>query len=143
MLKGFRIGLIVLLIGFLIGMRSIADNFFYDPLVKFFKGEYLYNSLPEFNYVKLFLNVFLRYFLNSIISLAIMYLIFLKKDIVVFSAFIYLFGFLFFAMLYYVLLVNYINEQYLILFYVRRILIQPMLILLLIPAFYYFKKTEN
>lgn len=141
--KGVKVVLVFLLIGVLAIIRAKGELLFYDPLIQFFKSDYLNSSLPELNYFKLFSSLFSRYILNSIISLAIIYVIFLKKDYVIFSFYVFSIGFVIFAIPYYFLIKNYINEQYLVLFYIRRILIQPVLVLLLIPAFYYFKNSDN
>lgn len=141
--KGVRVALTFLLIGILAIIRVKGELVFYDPLLHFFKSDYLSSSLPELNYTKLFSNLLLRYILNSITSLAIIYVIFIKKDYVIFSLYIFSIGFVIFAIPYYFLIKNYINEKYLILFYIRRILIQPVFVLLLIPAFYYFKNSDN
>lgn len=141
--KGLRFVAVVVLVGILAIIRAKGEMYFYDPLLSFFKGDYLYKTLPELNYLKLFLNLMARYFLNSIVSLAIIFVIFLRKDFVVFSIYVFGIGFVIFSVPYFMLIKNYVAHQYIILFYVRRILIHPLFILMLIPAFYYFKNSDN
>lgn len=134
-----RIILIAILIGILALIRGVAADFFYDPLIDFFKNDYLNSTLPKLDTLNLFINILIRYSLNSLVSLAIIYLVFLKRDIVIFSIWIFLVGFFVFIIPYFFIITNYNTESYLLLFYVRRFLIQPILLLLLLPAFYYQK----
>lgn len=143
MKKSIRIFLILILIGVLAFIRKLSDGLFYDPFTDFFKHDYLTKLLPELNYFKLGANLFFRYGLNVLVSLAIIYLVFLKKSFVIFSLWVYLIGFVVFATLYFILIINYQQDLYLFLFYCRRFLIHPLLLLLLLPAFYYFKTINN
>lgn len=81
----------------------------------------------------------LRYLLNSAISLGIIYLIFFDTKLTVFAAWLY---FLFFILLISAFLALYMlpdEPHKMYLFYVRRFLIQPILLLLFVPAFYFQK----
>lgn len=110
----FKRGLIiVILIGILALIRAVSDRFFYDPLLVFFKNDYLNRPLPETDFFKLFYNLGLRYFMNSMISLAIIYLVFLKRTVVIFSAWIFLGGFLIFIIPYFFIISNYHTTHYL------------------------------
>jgi exosortase F-associated protein len=129
--------------GFLVLIRGFEDLLFYDPLLAFFKSVQSYDSLPRFDTLKLILNVALRFLLNTLISLSILWVIFQNRDIVRLSLLLYtvLFIVLFCAFCY-LLLSGITSEKgnYLSLFYVRRFLIQPIFLLVLIPAFYFQKK---
>lgn len=138
-----RIIIIVILIGVLAAIRSFSPQLFYDPLINFYKQDYLNSLLPELNFSLLMLNVFLRYLINSVVSLIIIYVVFQKRETVFFSSWIYFGCFFVFIIPFYFFLIYYEQENYLLLFYVRRFLIQPILLLLLIPAFYYQKLTDN
>ncbi len=139
MKKTTRIGFIVLLVFMLVAVRAFVQPYFYDPLIAYFKTEYLYSSIPEINFFKFFLNIFLRYSLNSVISLAILYLVFDSLRVLKFSLKFYLFAFLILSIVLYVLLEFDLNLGYRIIFYVRRFLIHPIFLLILVPAFYYQK----
>lgn len=132
-----RFFLILLTIFGLVLVRIYENQLFYDPFLSFFKTDYQNKSLPDLNKWLLFLNLFLRYLLNSFLSLIIIRLLFQEKGLLVFSG--YLFSFLFLVLI--LLFFGYLNlsEQpdYLILFYIRRFLIQPLFLVLFIPAFYY------
>lgn len=131
----------LIIIGFLVGIlaliRSVEYQFFYDPFMYFFSGG---GSGAETEYPKmLFFNVFLRFLLNTLISLAILWVAFRKSAIIKFSALLYT---VFFVVLFpiFVYLMHHVSPgDYLAAFYVRRFLVHPVLILLLLPAFYYYR----
>ena len=136
-----QITLFIFLLGLLVSIRTFEDDWFYDPFINYFKEEFSHLKYPNYNEIPLFLNWIFRYLLNSIFSLAIIYVIFQEVRMVKFSAFL-LTLFLIFLLLGMFILLHYFDEEKkMILFYVRRFLIQPLFLLLFIPAFYYQKKT--
>jgi exosortase F-associated protein len=132
----FIVGLLVFLLVFI---RAFESQLFYDPFLKYFEGDYIKMPLPEFDDLKLFLGLFFRYFLNSTLSLGIIYFLFKDKEMIVFASILYLFLFLILIGGFYSILYFYGNQNNLLLFYVRRFLIQPLFLILFIPAFYYQK----
>lgn len=126
----------ILVLG-LIAVRAFVEPFFYDPLIEYFKHDYLKLPIPELNLATYLLNISLRFFLNTIISLVILYVIFKKVHVFVFSVKIYIASFLVLISFLFLFLKFEITESYLAVFYVRRFLIHPIIILVLIPAFYY------
>lgn len=136
-----RIGIIALLIA-LFGLIRIYENqLFYDPFLKYFK---LDNNLdlPKVDFLQLAFGLTFRYFLNSIISLAILYLIFLDLELTKFATLLYILFFVVLLCALYFVLELPQNPNRITLFYVRRFLIQPILLLLFIPAFF-FQKQKN
>lgn len=131
--------LLLVLFGFLILIRAFENELFYDPYLSFFKSDYLYVDNPRREIFKLTLFTTLRYFLNSVLSLGIIYLFFKDKGIVKFSALIYVFAFVFLILFFLYFVINPKQSDYYIFFNIRRFLIQPILLLLLLPAFYYYK----
>lgn len=132
------------LFGLLILIRLFESQLFYDPLLKFFKQDYLYQKVPEADFVKLMLNTALRFLLNTIISLTILYVVFQEKGILKFSGFVYALAFLILFPWMVWLIANASPESnYNVLFYVRRFLIQPIILLLLLPAFYYHRHKHS
>jgi exosortase F-associated protein len=90
------------------------------------------------------INTAFRFLLNTIISLTILYVVFQEKGIVKFSVFVYALAFLILFPWMVWLIANASPESnYNILFYVRRFLIQPIILLLLLPAFYYHKYKHS
>jgi len=140
MTKTQKIIILVLLASFLVLIRMFENELFYDPLLSFFKSDYSYNSLPKIKSFKLLGNIAFRFLLNSIVSLGILWVVFKDKGILKLSVF--LFGIIFCVLiLAFGYLVFYSNsENFLPMFYVRRFLIQPILLLVLLPAFYFQKK---
>jgi exosortase F-associated protein len=132
----FRILIAVGALLALVAVRAFEQKMFYDPFLNFFKTEFQGKSLPNYEGFKLFLNLFLRYFLNTIFSILLIYQIFKQKKLIVFVSWLYLFLFVVLAIIYFGLL-YYKTSDYLVLFYVRRFLIQPLFLVLFIPAFYY------
>ncbi|MDB9721305.1 exosortase F system-associated protein [Winogradskyella sp.] len=128
---------IVVLFLVLVLIRAYETILFYDPYLVFFENDYLYIDNPRREVAKLILYTSLRYLLNTVTSLGILYLTFREKSIIKFSVLIYTIAYVFLmvAFLYFVL--NPKQEDYYLFFNFRRFLIHPILILVLLPAFYY------
>jgi exosortase F-associated protein len=131
------------LIGLLICIRLFEDQLFYDPFLAYFKSEYTHAKLPQFNVFKLFFSLGIRFYFNSVISLFLLYVIFKDTKIVKFSMLLYM-------VLGSVLMISFIfvltffgEENKMTLFYLRRFLIQPIFIMLFIPAFYYQRQVKK
>lgn len=129
--------LLAFLFGLLILIRVFENELFYDPYLLFFQNDYLYIDNPRREVFKLTVFTGLRYGLNSIISIIILYVAFRDKTIVKFSAMIYVLAFVVLISIYLYFVVNPRQEDYYMFFNVRRFLIQPIILLLLLPAFYY------
>lgn len=137
----FKIVPVVFLVFLLAGIRGYENELFYDPFLNYYKSENN-NGYPIYDSLELFGNIFFRYFLNTIISLVILFLIFSDLAIVKFSALLYVGFFVVLSLLFYLYL-NFFDESHkMILFYIRRFLIQPIFLLLFIPGYYYQKKVK-
>lgn len=121
-------------------VRAFETKIFYDPFIAFYKSEYFHKPLPEFNSVKMFSNLLFRYSLNSSLSIFVIYKLFSDKSILKIAIYLYIFIGLFLITSIF-LYVNTKSPDFMILFYIRRFLIQPVLLVLFIPAFYY-QKTK-
>ena len=130
----FYIGLALL---GLILVRTFEDELFYDPFLSFFKTDYQNKSLPDFDGISLFFGLLIRYVLNMLLSLGIIYLLFKQLQLVRFAMLLYCVFFVVLIVLFFGLLYFFEQPDYLILFYIRRFLIQPLFLVLFIPAFYY------
>lgn len=123
---------------FLLALVRIYENeLFYDPFIAFFKQQYSTIASPNFNSTKLLSSVSFRYFLNSIISITILYVAFKDTGIIKFACIFYGISFCLLLALFTCILLHLNKTNYQLFFYVRRFLIQPIFILLLLPAFYY------
>ena len=139
--KFISLSLAGLLILLLLLVRAFEESLFYDPLLNYFKGDYKNLPIPQMENAKLYLNVVFRFAINSLISLGILWFIFRDKDIVKLSTllFVIVFLLLFFAFVFIIQTATTSTDPW-ALFYVRRFLIQPLLLLLLLPAFYFQKQ---
>ena len=135
----FRISLIFLSLLGLILIRTFESQLFYDPFLAFFKLDYQNKSLPDFDGISLFFGLLIRYVLNMLLSLGIIYLLFRQLPLVRFAMLLYGVFFVVLIVLFFGLLHFSKHPDYLILFYIRRFLIQPLFLVLFIPAFYYQK----
>lgn len=131
--------ILIVLFGLLVLIRWFENQLFYDPYLSFFQNDYLYMDSPRRELLKLTLFTTLRYALNSMISLAILYVVFKDKAIIKFSAFIFVIAFVVLISGYLYFVINPKQEDYYLFFNLRRFLIQPIILILLLPAFYYDK----
>ncbi len=139
MKNSFKYILLFLLFSLLILIRVFEDELFYDPYLMFFQNDYLYIDSPRREVLKVTLFTTLRYVLNSVISLGILYVIFKDKSIIKFSAIIFALAFVILIAIYLYFVVNPRQEDYYLFFNVRRFIIQPIILMVLLPAFYYHK----
>ena len=140
MKETIRIIIIVLLFVVLFLVRAFEDQLFYDPLNSYFQNDYLYKKIPQLDRWNLLLHLFYRYTANSLISLAIIHMVFRNKKIIKFSQLFFTISFLLLIIAFFFSLRNNLEGGYLFTFYIRRFLIQPLFLLILLPAFYYHKK---
>ncbi len=132
-----------LLVFALILVRAFERSLFYDPFLEFFHGEIQNKPLPQYDGFKLFLGLFFRYLINSIITVSIIYLLFKEVSIVKLTAFLLL-GFFVVLIAILFLILNFSSDpDYLFIFYIRRFLIQPLFLILFVPAFFYQKSVNN
>lgn len=135
--------LIAFLFFILVLVRAFATKVFYDPLIQYFQLEYLYHPPNDIEIVKLLFHMFLRFLINTIISLMIIWLVFKQKSFVKFSIIFYTIVFVVLITTFGFLLANNFEVGYRLPFYIRRFIIHPLFLLLLLPAFYYQKlKTK-
>ena len=131
----FILGLVLLLAL----IRYFEDYLFYDPYLQFFENDYLYIDSPRRETLKLVFFTTLRYVLNSTISLVILYMVFKDKSIIKFAGLIYVFAYVFLLAAFLYFVINPRQEDYYLFFNIRRFLIQPLILVVLLPAFYYNK----
>lgn len=133
---------IAVLVSALVGIRALENQLFYDPFALYFENDYLSLPFPKFDALTLFLSMGFRFALNSLLSLAIIYCLFKDWALTKFVTVLYGFFFILLTLSFFALVL--FTDQYnnFILFYVRRFLIQPILLLLFIPAIFYQKRTK-
>lgn len=127
----------------LIGIRGLEDKIFYDPFLYYFKSADHSAVFPNFEWLKLILSHLFRFLLNAFFALWIIHFLFQNKEwtkqafILITLIFVIVFPIYLFC----------INDKfqfgYLFSFYIRRFVIQPLTLLLIIPIFYYRKRMQN
>ena len=138
-----RFGVVGALVIMLVLVRAFASSVFYDPFIHYFEHEFLSADFPEVELGKLVVSIFFRFWLNSLLSIYIIYLIFQNVKQIKFSFKIYLVSFLIPLFVYVLQVENELSNGYLFPFSIRRLLIHPVILLILIPAFYYQKTKEK
>lgn len=141
--KPVRILLIIIFFFFLILIRAYAPRLFYDPFIAYFKNDYLYKSIPQISFFKFFLNLAFRYSLNAILSVLIIYIAFMNKKLVKFSIPFFIIAFIILSASLIGLLTLENQPSYLLVFTIRRFLIHPVFLLLLLPVFYFIRKNGD
>lgn len=131
--------LLIALVLLLALVRAFENALFYDPFSDYFKNDYLNLPFPEFEGVVLFFGMTFRYFLNALISLAIIYVLFKDVKLTQFASVLYVIFFIILVSIFFLLITLSDQHHNFLLFYVRRFLIQPLFLLLFVPAFYYQK----
>lgn len=134
-----KITSLLVLFGLLVLIRIFEQDLFYDPYLQFFKSDYLTIDSPRRELFKLTLFTTIRYTLNTLISLGILYIFFNDKGIIKFSVYFYSAAYIMLLIPFLYFVINPKQEDYYLFFNIRRFLIQPIFIILLIPAFYYHK----
>lgn len=141
--RPIRIIITIVLFGLLFLVRAYEMDLFYDPLILHFQNDYLYKSIPEIDRWHLVVDMLFRYTLNALISLGIIYVIFKKKKIVKFSGFFLMTAFMVLIVVFSISLRNNLEDGYLLAFYIRRFIVHPLFLLILLPAFYYQRKFQK
>ena len=141
MSKTVRIICVFVLFGLLFVVRAYEMELFYDPLIEYFQNDYLYEAIPEINSWHLTVDMLYRYTINSVISLGIIHLIFQNKKYVKFSGFLLMFAFMVMIIIFAFLLRSNFESGYLLPFYIRRFIVHPLFLIILLPTFYYHKKV--
>lgn len=132
--KALRCAGIVLLLTGLVLVRKFETVLFYDPFLSYFRGKTGRAYYPEYDFSKIIIHITFRYSLNAVLSLALIWLIFFNRRYVWFSAYTYTALFILLLPVYMYLVLHYFELGDNIGFYIRRFLIQPILLLLLVPA---------
>ncbi|PWG04643.1 exosortase F system-associated membrane protein [Polaribacter aquimarinus] len=141
--KYLKIFFLICLFLLLFLIRGFSDELFYDPLIIYFQNDYLYTQMPQINVWHLIVDMLFRYVLNSLVSLGIIWVLFERKDYLKFTGFFLMLAFMILIILFVFLLKDKFESGYLLPFYVRRFIIHPIFLLLLLPAFYYQKLSNR
>lgn len=127
----------------LISVRIVEDTLFYDPFLRFFRHSSQELPFPDYEWGKLILHHLFRFSLNFIFSLLIIHFIFKRRDWTIQAGAMILLVFVIALPLYLYCLHTEFSIGYLFSFYTRRFVIQPLIVLLIIPMYYYRKHIEQ
>ncbi|AZA52990.1 exosortase F system-associated membrane protein [Chryseobacterium sp. G0201] len=124
----------------LIGVRALEDRIFYDPFLNYFHEANKNIPFPDFEWGKLIIGHLFRFILNLFFSCVIIHFIFKNKEWTIQGAFLITIIFLITFPIYLYCISDRFEIGYLFSFYMRRFVIQPLILLLIIPLFYYRKQ---
>jgi exosortase F-associated protein len=141
--KVLKIGLIGFLLLGLVLIRFYEHELFLDPLLEFYSSESSYTQAPEFDVMQVLGSTSWRYLLNSMISIAIIGFVFPHRKTILFSMVFYVLAYLILTFLFWLFVSDMERESFLTIFYIRRFLIQPIFVMVLLPAFYYQKFIDK
>lgn len=124
-------------------VRAFETQMFYDPFLAYFKGDFYHKDFPDYDLTRVILNVSYRFVLNSLLSLLIIWFLFWNKKYVKYAVYILIGFFILLLPIYIFCIENQFQLGENFGFYIRRFLIQPYLLLILIPAFYYHQQKQK
>ncbi|SEW41256.1 exosortase F-associated protein [Chryseobacterium wanjuense] len=127
----------------LIGVRALEDRIFYDPFLTYFHEADKKLAFPSFEWGKLILNYLFRFILNLFFSCLIIYFWFKNKEWTIQGAVLITIIFAITFPIYLYCIYDQFEIGYLFSFYMRRFVIQPLILLLIIPMFYYRKQMNK
>ena len=120
----------------------LQNQIFYDPFVN-----YLLDpnnpSVPEYVTWKYLASKAFRYILNDGFALMVIWGLFKRESYVRFAVVIFFIGFLILLPIYLFLATHYYLETQSFLNHLHRLVLNPVLMMLLIPAFYYQQSLEK
>ncbi len=123
---------ILILTGFLL-VRYVENEWLDDGLYDFFQYDYLQQALPSLSFKQMIIKNSIHYWLNALLAIAFLKLYIKQNHLISFLSLFY--GFFYILLLFFLwIAIHYYQAgQYLFLFYIRRLLIQPVFLFLLIP----------
>lgn len=125
----------------LISVRLLEDTIFYDPFLKYFHGASKTFHFPTFEWGKLIVGHLFRFILNLLFSCLIIQCLFNKKEWTFQGALLITIIFVITFPIYLYCISDRFDIGYLFSFYMRRFVIQPVILLLVVPLFYYRKQV--
>lgn len=124
----------------LMGVRILEDQIFYDPFLNYFHEGNKNIPFPEFEWGKLIISHLFRFVLNLFFSCIIIHFLFKNKEWTVQGAVLISIIFAITFPIYLYCIYDRFDIGYLFSFYMRRFVIQPLILLLIVPLFYYRKQ---
>jgi len=91
----------------------------------------------EDNFWRFIINRSLRFIINDVLAILLIYALFMERKYVVFAVWVQLLGMVFVLIPYFILKFNFPGYNGPLVSFLHRLVLNPTLLLLLIPAFYY------
>jgi exosortase F-associated protein len=127
----------------LMGIRIMEDDLFYDPFLDYFHEARKNIPFPSLEWGKLIAGHLFRFALNLFFSCLIIHFWFKNRQWTLQGALLISIIFLMTFPIYLYCIYDRFDVGYLLSFYMRRFVIQPLILLLIIPMFYYRKHLEK
>lgn len=124
----------------LVSVRILEDQIFYDPFLNYFHEADYQIAFPHFAWGKLIISHIFRFVLNLFFSCVIIHFLFKNKEWTVQGAVLISTIFVITFPIYLFCISDRFDIGYLFSFYMRRFVIQPLILLLIVPLFYYRKQ---
>ena len=123
-------------------MYIFQMQLFYDPYQHFSIND-AHAIAPELNATHYILSKIFRYSLNDGFALLIIWGLFANKKYMRFAVIIFLIGLLVLLPIYLILSITFYPNSFTVLNHLHRIVLNPVLMMLLIPAFYYQQSLKD
>lgn len=138
-MKNLNWVLVIIGIFGLIGVRVLEEKIFYDPFLNYFHEANANIQFPNFDWAKLIINHLWRFLINLFFSAIVVHFLFLNKTWTLQAVVMMIIVFAITLPIYLLCVENQFRIGYLFSFYIRRFVIQPIILLLIVPMFYYRK----
>ncbi|WP_375180723.1 exosortase F system-associated protein [Chryseobacterium sp.] len=142
-MKNLKWILVILGILGLISVRILEDRIFYDPFLNYFHEANKNLPFPDFEWGKLIFGYIFRFILNLLFSCVVIHFWFRNKQWTIQGAVLITIIFAITFPIYLYCIYDRFEIGYLFSFYMRRFVIQPLTLLLIIPMFYYRKQINK
>ncbi|WP_292009395.1 exosortase F system-associated protein [Chryseobacterium sp.] len=125
----------------LVAVRIMEDKIFYDPFLDYFHVANKDIPFPAFSWGPLIIGHLFRFILNLFFSCLIIHCLFRNKQWTIQGGLLIIIVFAITFPIYLYCIHDKFEVGYLFSFYMRRFVIQPLILLLIVPMFYYRKQV--
>lgn len=142
-MKNLNWVLVILGVLGLVSVRILEDRIFYDPFLNYFHEANKNIPFPSFEWGKLISGYLFRFILNLLFSCVVIHFWFKNRQWTIQGAILITIIFAITFPIYLYSIYDRFEIGYLFSFYMRRFVIQPLALLLIIPMFYYRKQINR
>ena len=142
-MKNLNWVLVILGVLGLVSVRILEDRIFYVPFLNYFHEANKNIPFPSFEWGKLISGYLFRFILNLLFSCVVIHFWFKNRQWTIQGAILITIIFAITFPIYLYSIYDRFEIGYLFSFYMRRFVIQPLILLLIIPMFYYRKQTSQ